>query len=230
MEQELTSNSKVLEVGTGLISFAIADKVKSITAIDYSPEMIKLANSKLEDSNFNNIEFKVNSATNIKQKNKSFDVIIASNVFHLLPEAEKALQKVIRLLADNGKVILSTYCHGQNLKTRFISAMMSLTGFKAVNKWSLKQYRKFVEQDGLTIEKIENLIESNYNENVYPHHFHIHNYVINQELTFHIKVDNKMDVLTAHDIATNIENLIKKELYIMTTIHIEPKGFKHDGD
>lgn len=80
------------------------------------------------------------------------------------------------------------------------------------------------------IEKIETLIESNYNENVYPHHYHIHNYVSSQELTFHIKVDNKKDILSAHDIATSIENLIKKELNIMTTIHIEPKGFNHDGD
>lgn len=80
------------------------------------------------------------------------------------------------------------------------------------------------------IEKIETLIELNYNENVYPHHYHIHNYVSSQELTFHIKVDNKMNILSAHDIATSIENLIKKELYIMATIHIEPKGFKHDGD
>jgi ubiquinone/menaquinone biosynthesis C-methylase UbiE len=157
MEQEISLNSKVLEIGTGtgIISFAIADKVKSITAIDYAPEMIKLANSKLVDSNFNNIEFKVNSATNIEQQDKSFDVIIACNIFHLLPEPEKTLEEIIRLLTDNGKVILPTYCHGQNIKTRFISGMMSLSGFKAVNKWSLKLFRKFVEYNGLTIEKEE---------------------------------------------------------------------------
>lgn len=157
MEQELSLSSKVLEVGTGtgLISFAIADKVKSITAIDYSPEMIKIANSKLKGTDVYNIEFKVNSATNIEQKGKSFDVIIAFNVLHLLPEPEKALQEIIRLLADNGKIILPTYCHGQNLKTRFVSTIMSLTGFKAENKWSLKQFREFVAQNGLTIEKEE---------------------------------------------------------------------------
>lgn len=157
MELELSPNSKVLEIGTGtgIIAFAIADKVKSITAIDYAPEMIKLANSKLVGSSFNNIEFKVNSATNIEQPDKSFDVIIASNIFHLLPKPEKALKEIIRLLTDNGKVILPTYCHGQNIKTRFISGIMSLSGFKAANKWSLKQFRKFVEYNGLTIEKEE---------------------------------------------------------------------------
>lgn len=80
------------------------------------------------------------------------------------------------------------------------------------------------------IEKIYTLIETNYHENVEPHHYHIHNYVNSKELTFHIKVDDKMDVLSAHDIATNIEKIIKKELNIIATIHIEPKGFKHDGD
>lgn len=80
------------------------------------------------------------------------------------------------------------------------------------------------------IEKIEKLIESNYDENIYPHHYHIHNYVSSQELTFHIKVDNKMDVLSAHDIATKIENTIRNELYIMTTIHVEPRSCRHEDD
>ena len=80
------------------------------------------------------------------------------------------------------------------------------------------------------IEKIHALVESNYHANVYSHHYHIHNYVNNKELTFHIKVDNKMDVLSAHEIATNIEKKIKKELHIMATIHFEPQGFVHDGD
>jgi cation diffusion facilitator family transporter len=80
------------------------------------------------------------------------------------------------------------------------------------------------------VERIETLINLNYNENMYPHHYHIHNYVSNQELTFHIKLDNKMDILSVHDIATCIESLIKKELYIMTTVHVEPKGLRHDGD
>lgn len=80
------------------------------------------------------------------------------------------------------------------------------------------------------IEKIVSLVESYYHENVYPHHYHIHNYTSSQELTFHIKVDNKMDILSAHNIATNIENIVKNELHIMATIHIEPIGFEHDGD
>lgn len=159
IEPELSTDLEVLEVGTGtgIISLSIANKVKNIVAIDFAPEMIKIAKIKLEESNIDNIEFKVNPATNIEYQNKSFDLIVASNVFHLLPEPEKALHEIIRLLNNNGKVILPTYCHGQNLKTRFISAITSITGFKATNKWSLREYRKFIESNGLKI-KTEEII------------------------------------------------------------------------
>jgi len=62
MELELSIDSNILEVatGTGLISFAIADMVNSISAIDYAPEMIKIANAKLERLNTSNIKFSVN--------------------------------------------------------------------------------------------------------------------------------------------------------------------------
>lgn len=80
------------------------------------------------------------------------------------------------------------------------------------------------------IDKIHTLVISNYYENVHPHHYHIHNYVNNKELTFHVKVDDKMDVLSAHEIGTNVEKMIKNELHIVATVHIEPKGFVHDGD
>ena len=80
------------------------------------------------------------------------------------------------------------------------------------------------------IENIKNIVKANYSEDLFPHHFHIHNYVNTQELTFHIKLEDKMDVLSAHDIATDIEKKIKTELNIMATIHIEPKGFAHEGD
>ncbi|NPD47646.1 MULTISPECIES: cation diffusion facilitator family transporter [unclassified Lentimicrobium] len=80
------------------------------------------------------------------------------------------------------------------------------------------------------ITKIEQIIKEIDNKNYYAHHFHIHNYVSSQELTFHIKVDNNMSVWDAHLIATKIENKIKDLMNMITTIHIEPKSFEHDAD
>lgn len=80
------------------------------------------------------------------------------------------------------------------------------------------------------VARIREVIRSMYREDVFPHHFHIHNYVSHQELTFHIKVDNRMDIESAHEIATRIEKRIREEMNIHSTIHIEPRGIAHEGD
>jgi len=161
LKEELHSNSKVLEIGTGtgLIALAIAEHVKEITAIDYSPEMIHIAKEKQQQSTHNNIDFKVSNANKIDFPDNTFDIIIASNVFHLLPNANEVLREIKRLLNENGKVILPTYCHGQNIKPRIISACMGLSGFKAVNPWSTDKFRAFVENEGFVIKKEEIIID-----------------------------------------------------------------------
>ena len=80
------------------------------------------------------------------------------------------------------------------------------------------------------IQQIEDLIYKEYPENVLPHHYHIHNYVSQKELTFHIKLDNNLDLYSSHKISTDIENQIFKKLKIVSTIHIEPRNFEHDTD
>lgn len=155
MKLHLSKESRVLEIGTGtgLVAFTIANEVKHITAIDYSEEMIRVANNKLMESELNNIEFKLSPATGIHYPDQSFDLVIASNIFHLLPEPEKVLSEISRLIVPKGKVILPTFCHGQNLKTKLMSSLMNLSGFKAENKWSAKQFRQFLQNQGFKVDE-----------------------------------------------------------------------------
>ncbi|MFP4367129.1 MAG: cation transporter dimerization domain-containing protein [Bacteroidales bacterium] len=59
-------------------------------------------------------------------------------------------------------------------------------------------------------------------DNVKPYNFLIHNYINHIELTFHIRLDENMDIRSGHRIATDIENRISDEFNISATIHIEP--------
>jgi cation diffusion facilitator family transporter len=72
------------------------------------------------------------------------------------------------------------------------------------------------------IEDIRAIISSLYGYDLHPHHFHIHNYISSQELTFHIKIDNKLSVEEGHAIADSIEIAIEEKLSIIATIHMEP--------
>lgn len=80
------------------------------------------------------------------------------------------------------------------------------------------------------VEEIKSLIRSLYAYELYPHHFHIHNYISAKELTFHIKIDNHLSVEAGHAIATSIEELIDEKMTLSTTIHLEPIHYKHQHD
>lgn len=72
------------------------------------------------------------------------------------------------------------------------------------------------------IEEIKTLIEEYEQQDLLPHHFLIHEYGNHWELTFHIKVKGDCSIDYAHEIATRVEKLIKKEMDISATIHLEP--------
>lgn len=153
LKEDLQKTDKVLEIGTGtgLVAFAIANHVGEIVAIDSAPEMISVAKNKSAAKGISNITFQMGDATGTGFPANHFDVVIASNVFQLLEHPEKALGEVRRVLKNSGKAILPTYCHGQNLKTRMISAFMGLSGFSAVNRWSAKSFRDYLERNGFVV-------------------------------------------------------------------------------
>ena len=50
----------------------------------------------------------------------------------------------------------------------------------------------------------------------------MHNYGGHKELTFHIVLPKDMNLADAHHISDCIEEKLREELHIETTIHIEP--------
>jgi cation diffusion facilitator family transporter len=80
------------------------------------------------------------------------------------------------------------------------------------------------------IDKIKISVAAYHSEDFNMHHFHLHNYVSHQELTFHIKLKNDLSIEEGHKIATDIENIIHREFGIIATIHIEPINYNHRFD
>ena len=157
LKTDVAGTGKILEVatGTGLLAFEICNNVKSINAIDISPEMIKVASEKQKQRNISNITFEVGDSCNLAFEDGTFDVVIASNVLHLLFEPEKSLAEIRRVLKPDGIAILPTFCHADNIQSRIISGFMSLFSFRARNKWTTKSFESFVRNNDFKIVKSE---------------------------------------------------------------------------
>lgn len=57
---------------------------------------------------------------------------------------------------------------------------------------------------------------------VCAHHFHLHQYGIHSELSFHVRMQGDLPLSEAHECAQKIESAIERELGIDATIHLEP--------
>lgn len=78
------------------------------------------------------------------------------------------------------------------------------------------------------IGKIEDLIDKLQLGDLRPHHYHMHNYVTQKELSFHIILDGSMSIHEGHMVALNIEHEIFEILFISSTVHIDPEIKEND--
>ncbi|MCL1991780.1 MAG: cation diffusion facilitator family transporter [Spirochaetes bacterium] len=89
----------------------------------------------------------------------------------------------------------------------------------------LKEAVSKILGEGLNQEMIDKIcgeIKKIYAGDLHIHHFHLHNYISQKELIFHIRLDKNMAIEKGHKIATVIENMILERFDMVATIHVEP--------
>ena len=142
-----------LATGTGLIAKHIVNAAAHIEATDASPEMITEAK---RDNRSAKLHFSVQDMFRLPYANQSFDVVIVSNALHIvpLPQPEKALQEIKRVLKDDGTLIAPTFTHAGNSFSGKVKAFfMKLAGFPLHSKWTSAEYLRFLSQNGWTVRK-----------------------------------------------------------------------------
>ena len=116
-KQYLKSSDIVLDYGcgTGTTSCEIANLVKEIHAIDISPRMIEIAKEKAVIGKVENINFVETDIFDKRYVKESFDVILAFNMLHTIPNPKKVVQRIDELLKPEGLFISVTPCLGGKL-------------------------------------------------------------------------------------------------------------------
>lgn len=140
-----------LATGTGLIAKNIVNAAAHIEATDASAEMILEAK---RDNRSAKLHFSVRDMFRLPYADKSFDVVIVSNALHIIPQPEKALAEIRRVLKDDGVLIAPTFTHGNGtLRGRIKLFFMKLAGFPLNSRWSSADYLAFLRQNGWTVRK-----------------------------------------------------------------------------
>ena len=151
--QPIVRHKTVLELasGTGLIAKHIVNAAAHIEATDASPEMIAEAK---RDNQSAKLHFSVQDMFRLPYVEESFDVVIVSNALHIVPQPEKALIEIQRVLKEDGVLIAPTFTHaGNSFPGKVRAFFMKLAGFPLHSKWTSEEYLCFLRQNGWTVRK-----------------------------------------------------------------------------
>ncbi|MBS4911579.1 MAG: class I SAM-dependent methyltransferase [Subdoligranulum variabile] len=140
-----------LAAGTGLIAKNIVNAAAHIEATDASAEMIAEAKRNNQSAK---LHFSVQDMFRLPYADKSFDVVIVSNALHIVPQPEKALAEIHRVLRDDGVLIAPTFTHAENSFFGNSKAFfLKLAGFPLHSRWTSEEYLCFLQQNGWTVRK-----------------------------------------------------------------------------
>ena len=140
-----------LATGTGLIAKHIVNAAAHIEATDASAEMITEAK---RDNRSAKLHFSVQDIFRLPYADGSFDAVIVSNALHIVPQPEKALREIRRVLKDDGVLIAPTFTHSENSFSGKVRAFfMKLAGFPLHSKWTSEEYLSFLRQNGWAVRK-----------------------------------------------------------------------------
>ena len=133
---EISSSDIVIEVGcgTGLISFEAAKTARKVYATDISSEMIEQCKSKQHSMNVDNIEFSKEDSYSLSFEDSIADKLICCNALHVMSTPGKALDEMRRVLKQDGKLIIPTYCHkeGKSISSRLFRTAIKFANFIGV--------------------------------------------------------------------------------------------------
>lgn len=132
--------------GTGAITEEIAKKAQMVLATDFAEGMLKRASKKCRK--YSNVSFRQEDITDIKSADNSFDKVVAGNVIHLLPEPEKALNELLRVVKPGGKVIIPTYINMLKKSSGIAVSVIKKMGADFKRQFDIDSYKKFFEERG----------------------------------------------------------------------------------
>ncbi len=147
---------EVLEIGCGTGSTAIlhAPYVKHIRAIDFSANMIAIAQGKADAQNITNVTFEQAAIEDLDIPDQTLDAVLALSILHLLKDKEAAINRMYQMLKPGGIFVTSTACLGDTMGWfKLIGPIGRFLGFfPFVQVFTAKELADSITQTGFELD------------------------------------------------------------------------------
>jgi arsenite methyltransferase len=106
---KIDKGEQVLDVGCGagvdtIIASMMTGPTGRVVGIDIVPEMIEKAETNLKMTDRNNVTFQKTSGEDLPFPETTFDIVISNGVINLIPDKERALSEIFRVLKPGGRL------------------------------------------------------------------------------------------------------------------------------
>ena len=147
---DAVKGKEVLELATGpgMIAKNVAWSAERIVTTDFSPEMIEQAK---KGNVPENVSFEIADASDLPYEDKSFDIVVIANALHVIPNPEKVLEEIGRVLKTNGILIAPNYIERKEQQPNLWQKLLYKLGVKFEHQWTAEQYKDFLESKGWKI-------------------------------------------------------------------------------
>jgi 2-polyprenyl-3-methyl-5-hydroxy-6-metoxy-1,4-benzoquinol methylase len=158
----LNIDDTVMDYGcaTGIISNAIADRVKGIHAIDISSKMIEIAKIKARERNIENIHYAQGTIFDERYQKESFNLILAFRILHMLEDIQVVMHRINELLKPGGTFISVSACMGDNktlLSILVVLASKMRIVPQHINLFKLPELQGIITSGGFQIVEYEKM-------------------------------------------------------------------------
>jgi len=148
VRQVVPKGARVLDcaAGTGALTAAAAEKAESVLCTDMSLPMLEQTRKKCARAGLKNVSFAKRDIMRLDDEDGTYDVVIAGNVLHLLPDPTAAVRELARVTKKGGKLILPTFLMKKG-KIPGLVKIYKMIGFDP-KAYSPDEYLKMLESCG----------------------------------------------------------------------------------
>jgi len=148
---------------------------------------------------------------------KTENAIVKADGWHHLSDAFSSVVVLIGIIAS---MIAPQFWWMDSILGMICALLILYASYQIIKESITKLLGEEPEQD--LIDEINIEAKKLYYDDLKLHHFHMHDYISQKELTLHIMLDKDITIENGHKVATDIENMIKEKFDMIATIHVEP--------